>query len=100
MSFSAYQSLAQVSTYEFAQTTGTFTSISADGDIVPESEATTSSTKDTAGWPVALPFDFNFDGNNYSSIYVNSNGAASFGANSTSSTLISTKIGRASCRER
>src|SRR5690606_32028122 len=42
-------------------------------------------------WTVAIPFNFNFNGTDYTSIYVNSNGGATFGATtSTSTTVIST----------
>lgn len=83
---------AQVSEYSFSQTTGTFNSISTSTSaiLVPGSDATTSTTNDTAGWSVTLPFNFNFNSVDYNSIYVNSNGGAVFGATtSTSSGVIS-----------
>lgn len=89
--FGAIQSLnAQVSDYTFSQNNGTFNSIAATGTIVTGSEATTSTTNDTTGWTVTLPFNFNFNGTDYTSIYVNSNGGAVFGTTtSTSSGVIS-----------
>lgn len=82
---------AQVSSYSFSQNTGTFSSIAPTGTLVTGSDATTATTNDTSGWSVSLPFTFNFNGIGYTSIYVNSNGGATFGATtSTSSTVIST----------
>ena len=81
---------AQVSEYSFSQSTGTFTSIAASGTIVTGSEATTSTSNDTAGWSVTIPFNFNFNGTDFTSIYVSSNGGATFGTTSTSSSVIST----------
>ncbi len=77
----------QVSEYTFSQSNGTFNSIKTTGTLVTGSEATTSATNDTSGWSVTIPFNFNFNGVNYTEVYVNSNGAASFGA--TTSTLSS-----------
>ncbi|WP_144282891.1 fibronectin type III domain-containing protein [Chryseobacterium echinoideorum] len=91
MLFGAAQGLdAQVSSYSFSQNTGSFTSISGTGTLVTGSEATTSTTNDTTGWSVTLPFTFNFNGTDYTSMYVNSNGGAIFGTTTSSaSTVIS-----------
>ena len=81
---------AQISGYTFSQSTGTFNSIASSGTVVTGSEATTSTTNDTTGWDVTIPFTFNFNGVNYNSIYVNSNGGATFGTTtSTTSAVIS-----------
>ncbi|MCC2591481.1 fibronectin type III domain-containing protein [Chryseobacterium sp. MFBS3-17] len=80
---------AQINAYSFSQSSGTFTSISSTGTLVPGSEATTETTHDGSGWTVTIPFAFNFDGADYTSIYVNSNGGATFGTTSTSSSVIS-----------
>src|SRR5690606_27747851 len=81
---------AQVSAYIFSASNGAFSSIAATGTVVTGSAATTTTTHDTAGWTVTIPFDFNFNGNNYNSVYVNSNGGATFGAvTNTGSSLIS-----------
>lgn len=81
---------AQVSNYTFAQSTGTFSSIASSGTLVSGSDATTSTTNDSAGWTVTIPFNFNFNGTDYTSVYVNSNGGATFGTTtSTSTTVIS-----------
>ncbi|UOU98096.1 fibronectin type III domain-containing protein [Chryseobacterium daecheongense] len=82
---------AQVNSYAFTQNTGVFSSIASSGTLVAGSDATTSATNDTAGWSVAIPFTFKFNGIDYTSIYVNSNGGATFGSTtSNSSTVIST----------
>lgn len=81
---------AQVSGYVFSQTSGSFTSISDVGTLVTGSEATATTTNDTTGWTVSIPFTFNFNSNDYTSVYVNSNGGVTFGTTtSTSSALIS-----------
>lgn len=81
---------AQVSAYTFIHSEETYESIVEDGVLVPDSEATNAIANDGAGWVVTIPFGFNFNSINYTSIYVNSNGGATFGAtNSTSSSLIS-----------
>lgn len=82
---------AQVSAYSFAQNSGTFTSIATGGTLVVGSDATTSTTNDSSGWSVTIPFNFKFNGTDFTSMYVNSNGGAIFGTTtSTSSTVIST----------
>jgi Ig-like domain CHU_C associated/Secretion system C-terminal sorting domain/Fibronectin type III domain len=93
--FGAIQGLnAQVSDYIFSQSNGTFSSIASTGTIVTGSEATTSTTNDTTGWTVTIPFNFNFNGTDYTSIYVNSNGGAVFGSTtSNAATVISSSTG-------
>jgi hypothetical protein len=81
---------AQVSGYIFSQNVGTWNSISASGVLVTGSDATATTTYDTSGWNVAIPFGFEFNGSSYSSIFVNSNGGATFGTTtSTASAVIS-----------
>ena len=89
--FGTLQSVnAQVNLYTFTQSSGTFNSIASSGALVAGSEATTEATNDTSGWAVTIPFDFNFNNINYTSVYVNSNGGVIFGTTtSTSSTVIS-----------
>ncbi len=93
--FGAVQGLnAQVNSYTFTQSSGMFNSISSTGTLVTGSDATTATTNDTSGWSVNIPFNFNFNGTNYTSLYVNSNGGVTFGTTtSTSSTVISTTTG-------
>jgi len=81
---------AQVSAYVFSQSTGTYNSIAGTGTLVPGSEASTGTTNDGAGWSVTIPFSFAFNGSNYTSLYVNSNGGVTFGTTtSTTSSVIS-----------
>ena len=88
--FTGTATFAQVAEYTFSQSEGTYESIESDGDLVAGSEATTTVTNDGSGWTVSIPFSFSFNASNYNSIYVNSNGGATFGATtSTSSSLIS-----------
>lgn len=70
---------AQVSDYLFSQENGTYQSIIYDGTIVSGSVATISDYNDTKGWNLTLPFSFKFNNIHYTSIYVNSNGGATFG---------------------
>ena len=90
--FGAVQGLnAQVSSYSYTQSSGAFTSIASTGALVAGSDASTATTNDTAGWSATIPFNFNFNGTDYTSVYVNSNGGATFGTTtSTSTTVIST----------
>lgn len=81
---------AQVNAYIFSQSEGVYQSIVADGTLVTGSDATAVTTHDGTGWEVSIPFDFNYNSLNHSSIYVNSNGGVTFGTTtSTSSALIS-----------
>ncbi len=90
--FTGNKASAQVSSYGFAQSAGTYTPVSASGTIVANATGTT--TFDTEGWNVSLPFTFQFNGTGYTSIYVNSNGGATFGSTtSTGSALISSTTG-------
>ncbi|MFA6058074.1 MAG: T9SS type A sorting domain-containing protein [Taibaiella sp.] len=83
----AATSQAQVSSYTFSQTNGTYTPITG-GTILAQNSGTT--TFDTDGWPVTLPFSFTFNGNPYTSAFVNSNGGMTFGTTtSTGSAVIS-----------
>jgi hypothetical protein len=82
-------SFAQVNAYMFAQTSGTYQSIAADGVLVPGSGADAVATYDTSSWAVALPFSFTFNGGAYSEIFVNSNGGATFGLATSTTAVIS-----------
>ncbi|HUH50885.1 MAG TPA: GEVED domain-containing protein [Flavobacterium sp.] len=82
---------AQVNSYGFSQSNGVYQSIATDGILVDGTEATTTTTYDTTGWSVELPFSFNFNSEFYTSMFVNSNGGATFGTTtSTGTSLIST----------
>ncbi|RST25884.1 fibronectin type III domain-containing protein [Chryseobacterium lacus] len=91
LGLSSVKMQAQVSGYVFSQATGTYNSIASVGSVVTGSEASTSTTNDTTGWNVTIPFTFNFNGSDYTSLYVNSNGGVTFGSTtSNATTLIST----------
>lgn len=80
---------AQVSAYSFAQTNDTYTEITG-GTVLGTSTTTTSF--DSQVWAIAdgsIPFNFNFNGGNYTGCNVNSNGFITFGTTAPSSTLTS-----------
>ncbi|RYD54459.1 MAG: hypothetical protein EOP56_19155, partial [Sphingobacteriales bacterium] len=82
-------SWAQVSAYSFSQANGTYTEITG-GTVL--ATATTSNDFDSASWTIAdgsIPFNFTFNGTNYTGCYVNSNGAVHFGGPYTTSGMIS-----------
>jgi hypothetical protein len=81
---------AQVNDYVFTQSSGTYTSIANSGVLVTGSDATYLTSNENQGWNVTLPFSFKFNNIHYTSIYVNSNGGATFGnVTSTGSSLLS-----------
>ncbi len=70
---------AQVSSYTFSQTSGSFTEI-AGGTVLGTATANTvAGSLDTAAFPVTLPFAFNFNGASYNDVSVNTNGYITFG---------------------
>ncbi len=71
---------AQAKAYSFAQSTGTFTAVTA-GTVLATATGTsgTSSLYQVTPYDVALPFNFNYNGAVYSSIKVSSNGYITFG---------------------
>ena len=71
---------AQVSTYNFSQSNGTYSAIvggSVLGTATSNAGATTS--LDTASFPGTLPFSFFFNGQNYTNFNMSSNGYITFG---------------------
>jgi hypothetical protein len=80
--------IAQVSTgYVFSQTAGTYTPLS--GAATSVAKATSLSgiaSLDDANYPVTLPFTFNYDGNNYTSMFINTNGKLWLNATAPSTT--------------
>ena len=77
--FSAIQINAQVSSYTFAQSSGTYTPITG-GTVV--ATATTANNFDSQIWTIAdgtIPFNFNFNNANYTGCVINSNGYITFG---------------------
>lgn len=79
----------QVSTYQFSQNNGTFTSIS-DGTLVDSGSI--AETFDSKGWSVNLPFPFNFNQQDFNTAYIGSNGGVTFGGESHLSTIISADV--------
>ncbi|MBD8083820.1 fibronectin type III domain-containing protein [Chryseobacterium caseinilyticum] len=73
----AFFTNAQVSTYSFVQSTGTYTPLT--GATVLAT-ATSSNSLDNAVYPVTLPFPISFNGVNYSALNVSTNGFITFGA--------------------
>lgn len=74
--FSAQHAKAQVSLYAFNEASGlTYSPIVGTDPFAPVGSAWDNNVA-----TVALPFTFNFDGNNYNSVTISSNGFVSFGA--------------------
>ncbi|MCE3074922.1 Ig-like domain-containing protein [Chryseobacterium gwangjuense] len=71
---------AQAKAYSFAQSTGTFTALTA-GTVLATATGTsgTASLYQVTPYDVTLPFNFNYNGTVYSSIKVSSNGYITFG---------------------
>ncbi|KQT30889.1 hypothetical protein ASG22_19535 [Chryseobacterium sp. Leaf405] len=72
---------AQVSAYSFAQSSGTYTDLPATANVIATATGNTGAASlDNAVYPVTLPFGFSFNGSNYTSINVSTNGFITFGA--------------------
>ncbi|MBQ0151691.1 MAG: fibronectin type III domain-containing protein, partial [Chryseobacterium sp.] len=72
---------AQVSSYAFAQSTGTYTSLTGGNPIATATASTgTGSLYNIAPVDVAIPFPFNFNGKVHNSLVVSSNGFVTFGS--------------------
>ncbi|WP_056013269.1 fibronectin type III domain-containing protein [Chryseobacterium aquaticum] len=84
----AYITNAQVSSYSFTQSSGTYTALTTPTVLAT---ATTANSLDSAIYPVTLPFNFSFNGVNYSSLNVSTNGFITFGG-TTPSAFTSTPI--------
>jgi hypothetical protein len=84
--FLGYSALnAQVSTYTFGQSSGTFSPIT--GTILGTATGNASATNlNSEVYPITLPFGFNFNGVSYTSLNVSSNGFVTFGATAPSAT--------------
>lgn len=71
---------AQVSSYAFQQSNGTFTPVTG-GTVLGTATGNTSTTNlNSAIYPVTLPFAFQFNGQSYSALNVSTNGFITFGA--------------------
>lgn len=68
---------AQVSSYGFAQSSGTYTAITGATALAT---ATSANSLDDNIYPVTLPFPFSFNGVSYTSINASTNGFITFGA--------------------
>lgn len=85
-SFSTFN--AQVSTYIFGQSSGTYTPIT--GTVLATATGNTATTSLNSDiYPVTLPFNFIFNGVSYSSLNVSTNGFLSFGATAPGATVTS-----------
>ncbi len=62
--------------YSFTQSSGTYTALASPTILAT---ATASNSLDNAVYPVTLPFNFSFNGVNYSSLNVSTNGFITFG---------------------
>lgn len=83
---------AQVNSYSFTQSNGSFTAI---GGTVLGTATSNSGTASLylTSFPVTLPFSFNFNGQNYTSLTASSNGYVTFGTGAaTNSAPISSTI--------
>ncbi len=80
---------AQVNTYTFSQSSGTYTDIGAGDTTVAFATGTSAAAAvDDVIYPGnALPFTFTFNGTNYSSFTISSNGFITFGATAPAATL-------------
>jgi hypothetical protein len=83
--FTCWQINAQVSSYGFSQSNGTYTPVSSPTILATQTatSGTSAGALDDVNYTLALPFNFNFSGVNYASgtnIFVNSNGFVSFAA--------------------
>lgn len=81
-----YQSAnAQVSSYTFAQSAGTYTPIT--GTVLGTATGNTTTTNlNSEVYPVTLPFGFIFNGVSYTSLNVSSNGFITFGSTAPTTT--------------
>ncbi|MGE6396564.1 fibronectin type III domain-containing protein [Chryseobacterium scophthalmum] len=79
----AYFINAQVSSYTFVQSSGTYTPITGATVIAT---ATNGNSLDDTIYPVTLPFPFSFNGTNFSAVNVSTNGYLTFGATAPGST--------------
>lgn len=85
---SSATAIAQVSAYSFAQNVGIYTPIT--GTLLEAATANTSTGNLNSNvYPVALPFNFIFNGTSYSSLNVSTNGFITFGTTAPSATNVS-----------
>lgn len=73
---------AQVSSYAFTQSQGTYTELTGANLELEAEAASGSSALENVYKSITLPFTFNFNGTPYTTAYINSNGALHFGSSS------------------
>lgn len=78
MAISFLSAFAQVSSYSFLQSNGTYTALSENATVV--AQATSSDYYDGQNWSATIPFYFNFNGEDFNQVNINSNGHVTFGA--------------------
>ena len=79
---SSFIANAQVSVYNFTQSTGTYTAITGGGVIATATGTTGAASLDDVIYNIpdgTIPFNFNYDNNNYTGCKVSSNGFITFG---------------------
>jgi hypothetical protein len=70
---------AQVNSYEFSENVGSYTPITG-GTVVAKATGTSGTAGlDSENYPVTLPFPFTFNGTQYTTVNVNTNGYITFG---------------------
>lgn len=85
---------AQVSTYSFAQSSGSFNAVA--GTVLDTATGNTSTTNLNSNvYPVTLPFSFVFNGVSYSTVNVSTNGFITFGSTAPTTTNTSPISGTA-----
>ena len=79
---SSFIANAQVSVYNFTQSTGTYTPITGGGVIATATGTTGAASLDDVIYNIpdgTIPFNFNYDNNNYTGCKVSTNGFITFG---------------------
>jgi sugar lactone lactonase YvrE len=71
---------AQISSYTFAQAAGTYTALPFTTGLVAKASALSGANSlDDVNYAATIPFTFVYDGNNYTSLTINTNGFVMFG---------------------
>ena len=83
----AFITNAQVNSYSFAQSSGTYTPLGSSATVLATAAGTNS--LDDAIYPVTLPFNVSFNNVNYSALNVSTNGFITFGATAPGTTTYS-----------
>ena len=75
----AFITNAQVSSYSFVKSSGTYTALTGATILGTATANTIAGSLDNTIYPVTIPFNFSFNGVNYSSLNVSTNGFLTFG---------------------